>query len=87
QSQWLDLLERLAREAQSLDQLDREEDPAQLAFELNALLVAANISFILQGDPAALGRARTAIEQRLSDTRPLPAGGEADEHRERARAS
>ncbi|MGH2989628.1 MAG: TetR/AcrR family transcriptional regulator, partial [Solirubrobacterales bacterium] len=42
QSQWLDLLERLAREAQSLDQLDREEDPAQLAFELNALLVAAN---------------------------------------------
>jgi AcrR family transcriptional regulator len=65
QRQWLDLLERLAREAQSRGELDRDEDSAQLAFELNALLVAANTSFILQGDPAALARARTAIEQRL----------------------
>src|SRR5271165_4394238 len=50
---WLALLERLAREAAELGQLDSTADPAQLAFELQALLVAANTSFILQGDPRA----------------------------------
>ncbi len=35
-----------------LDQLPMTTDIAKLAFELNAVLVAANTSFILQGDPA-----------------------------------
>jgi AcrR family transcriptional regulator len=65
QRDWLTLLERLAREAEQLGELDSGADPAQLAFELNALLVAANTGYILQSDPAVLGRARDAIRQRL----------------------
>jgi AcrR family transcriptional regulator len=68
QRHWLDLLENLVREAQKREEVDRDEDPTQLAFELNALLVAANTSFILQGDPGALERARAAIGRRLAGT-------------------
>jgi AcrR family transcriptional regulator len=62
---WLRTLERLAREAQQLGELDRTLDPAQLAFELQALLVAANTTFILNGDAAVFERARRAVSQRL----------------------
>jgi AcrR family transcriptional regulator len=65
QREWLALLERLAREAEELGELDPATDPAQLAFELQALLVAANTSFILQGDTGAFERARRAIRERL----------------------
>jgi AcrR family transcriptional regulator len=65
QRDWLAVLERLAREAEELGELDAAVDPAQLAFELHALLVAANTSFILQGDPGVFDRARTAIRERL----------------------
>jgi AcrR family transcriptional regulator len=70
QRDWLALLERLAREADELGELDPGADPGQLAFELNALLVAANTSFILQGDPKVFDRARAAVRERVgSDTR------------------
>ena len=65
QRDWLTLLERLAREAEQLGQLSSGADPAQLAFELNALLVAANTGYILQSDPGVLRRARAAIRERL----------------------
>ena len=65
QAEWLTLLEDLAREAQALGELDEGLDPAQVAFELNALIVAANNSFILQGDPAILERARTGVRNRV----------------------
>jgi len=65
QRAWLGLLERLALEATELGQLPIDTDGAQLAFELNAVLVAANTSFILQGDPAAFHRARDAVRERL----------------------
>lgn len=68
QRDWLALLERLAREAQELGEVDPGADPAQLAFELNALLVAANTSFILQGDAGVFRRARDAIRERLQVT-------------------
>lgn len=67
---WLALLERLAREAAELGQLDSTADLAQLAFELQALLVAANTSFILQGDQAIFDRARMAIHERLRVSEP-----------------
>jgi AcrR family transcriptional regulator len=63
--EWLALLERLAREAEELGELDPGADPAQLAFELQALLVAANTTFILQGDAGAFERSRGAIRERL----------------------
>ena len=62
---WLEVLERLAREAQQLDELDRNLDPAQLAFELQALLAAANTTFILHGDTAVFKRARHAVRERI----------------------
>jgi AcrR family transcriptional regulator len=68
QRNWLALLERLASEAEEVGELPPGGDPAQLAFELNALLVAANTSFILQGDSATFARARGAIRERLQAT-------------------
>ncbi len=77
---WLALLERLAREAAELGALDPAADSTQLAFELQALLVAANTSFILQGDAGAFDRARVAIHARLT-----VAGPEHEQWRESAR--
>jgi AcrR family transcriptional regulator len=65
QREWLVLLERLVVEAKELGELDPRTDPAQLAFELQALLVAANTSFTLQGDAGVFERARSAIRERL----------------------
>jgi AcrR family transcriptional regulator len=45
-------------------------DVAQVAFEIEALLVAGDHVFRLQRDPAALVRARAAIRQRLGGLRP-----------------
>jgi AcrR family transcriptional regulator len=67
---WLALLERLAREAAELGALELTADPTQLAFELQAILVAANTSFILQGDTGAFERARIAIHARLRVAEP-----------------
>lgn len=65
QRQWLDLLERLVREAQELDEVPAEVDPPQLAFELEALLAAADSMFILFDDASVFERARVAIRHRL----------------------
>ncbi len=70
QLDWLTLLERLAHEAVGLGELEPRPDPAQLAFELQALLVAANTSFILRGDAGAFERARIAIRERLRVAEP-----------------
>jgi hypothetical protein len=63
------LLERFAREAQESGELAADVEPAQLAFELEALLVASNVMFILHGDVTALQRARDAIRMRLATSR------------------
>jgi AcrR family transcriptional regulator len=68
--EWLALLERLAREAAELGELEPSLDPVQLAFELQALLVAANTAFILQSDADAFERARIAIHARLRVAEP-----------------
>ena len=73
QRRWLDLLERHARDAQELGELPAEVDAAQLAFELEALLVAANTTFILYEDSTAFQRARIAIRQRLGVSASEPA--------------
>jgi AcrR family transcriptional regulator len=65
QLEWMRTLERLVGEAQERGELDGEADTAQLAFELNALLLGANASFVLHGDPGALERARLGIGGRL----------------------
>jgi AcrR family transcriptional regulator len=65
QRDWTELLERLAREAMDAGEFEPGVDAAQLAFELNAVLVSASTTFILQNDAAVFERARTAVRRRV----------------------
>ena len=62
---WLVTLEQLACEAQVGGQMNPGLDPSQMAFELQAVLAAANTSFILLGDNLVFDRARHAVCERL----------------------
>jgi AcrR family transcriptional regulator len=64
QQEWRDLLEHEARAAQRAREI-RDADPAQLAFELGAILTGADVVSVLHGDETAIARARTAIRSRL----------------------
>jgi AcrR family transcriptional regulator len=66
QQHWMDLLQHLIAEAQRAGSLDSVEDPAQLAFELEAYLLMGNTAFVLSDDPTALQQARTAVRNRLA---------------------
>jgi AcrR family transcriptional regulator len=62
---WRELVANRVRAAQAAGQLDPEADPEQIAFELDALGVAANVRSQLDRDDAAFERARRAIHARL----------------------
>jgi AcrR family transcriptional regulator len=66
---WIGALERAIRMARDEGHIDPNVDPAQLAFELNALFFGANFSFYLRGDEQALERADRAIRSRLEALR------------------
>jgi AcrR family transcriptional regulator len=63
QRDWMELLERLALKAIEMGELEPGVEPAQLAFEVNAVVVSASSTFILQGDAAVFGRARVAVRR------------------------
>jgi AcrR family transcriptional regulator len=63
--EWLGGLRRTVAEAQEAGQFDAGADPAQLAFELNALGMGANWAFQLYGDKQAFAHARAAVLERL----------------------
>jgi AcrR family transcriptional regulator len=63
---WLGYLERQVRGAQEMGEIDETEDPAQLAFELYAMLETADAVFQLNDDPQALERGRRGIGARLA---------------------
>jgi AcrR family transcriptional regulator len=63
---WLGRLERTVRDAQAEGALDPAEDPAQLAFEIEAALFLANAQFVVVHAPEPLERARRAIDRRLA---------------------
>jgi AcrR family transcriptional regulator len=65
QRDWTELLERLAHKAIEVGELEPGAEPAQLAFELNAILASASTTFVLEGDAAVLERARTAVRRRV----------------------
>jgi AcrR family transcriptional regulator len=69
---WMELLETNLRHAQEQGELDRDLDTAQLNFEINAMLTEANCLYLLFDDPAAIDRARKAIEDRLAHGRAEP---------------
>jgi AcrR family transcriptional regulator len=66
---WLLLIERRVREAQEAGELDPSEDPAMVAFELDAFMKMGNSLRLLHGDPAGLDQARAAIHARLERAR------------------
>src|SRR5438552_5051513 len=63
--EWLATLRRAVIDAQQAHQLATDIDPAQLAFEINALEMGANWAFQLHGDKQAFKRARDSILERL----------------------
>jgi AcrR family transcriptional regulator len=63
--EWLGTLRQVVIDAQHDGQFDKNADPAQLAFEINALEMAANWAFQLYGDKEAFTRARAATLERL----------------------
>jgi AcrR family transcriptional regulator len=67
---WFEHLESAVAEAQAEHTLDADEDPAQIAFEVDAHLLLANAQYVATGDPAALDRARRAIDRLLQSIAP-----------------
>ncbi len=46
-------------------ELDADEDADALTFELNGIILAANVNFVLQGDDDVLALARSVVRRRL----------------------
>ncbi|MFF7172643.1 TetR family transcriptional regulator C-terminal domain-containing protein [Streptomyces pseudovenezuelae] len=65
QRAWLAELERCAEQARVAGELGADTDPAQLAFEVVALMEAANAMSVLHGEPGPYVRARRGIAARL----------------------
>jgi AcrR family transcriptional regulator len=63
---WLAVLEREAAAAIEAGDLTGETDPADLAFQLNALAAAASYGFQLWRDPEVIERARRSMRRLLS---------------------
>jgi AcrR family transcriptional regulator len=66
---WNDLFVQLIRGAQAAGELRAEEDPDQLAFELNGFLLMGNMAFLLYGSPQPIERARRAVAEQLAAAR------------------
>ena len=65
QQGFVTLIRDFAVTAMQLGQLAADEDPAQLAFELNGVILAADTNFVLHDDPGALDVARAVVRRRL----------------------
>lgn len=63
---WLTLLAEQVATAQSAGELDRDADPQQVAFELNAFMVLGNMQYVATGQRASLEQVRRAVETRLA---------------------
>jgi AcrR family transcriptional regulator len=62
QREWVGLFERSVLDAQAAGEIDRRSDHGQVAFEAVSMLVGAHSAFLLQGNAAALDRARRGVE-------------------------
>ncbi len=65
QRAWASNNAQLVREAQAAGSLPADDDPEQVAFELDAYGTMGNIGFILHDEPGYLDHARAAIHRRL----------------------
>jgi AcrR family transcriptional regulator len=65
QSQFVALIRGFAAIALEQNELPASDDPDQLAFELNGIILAADTNFVLHDDPAVLDLARQIVRRRL----------------------
>jgi AcrR family transcriptional regulator len=65
QAGFIRLIRDVAALAQQRQELPADEDPDQLAFELNGIILAADSNFVLHDDPGALTIARKVVRRRL----------------------
>lgn len=62
--------DEMIREAQELGELDKREDTAQLAFELDSFMLCVNFASMFFRDPAAMARGREAVRKRIASATP-----------------
>jgi len=65
QSGFTALIRQFAVVALEQHELQADEDPDALTFELNGIILAANANYVLRSDPAALEMARRVVRRRL----------------------
>ncbi|MDQ4215845.1 TetR/AcrR family transcriptional regulator [Microbacterium capsulatum] len=65
QQEWRDLLLREAERAAEQGELPDGSEPAQVAFELGAIVAGTNILSVLHEDFGVIARARAAVRSRL----------------------
>jgi AcrR family transcriptional regulator len=65
QGGFVDMLRENAADAIRQEQLDPAENPDALAFELNGVILAADVHFILHGNEGVLDTARQVVRRRL----------------------
>lgn len=66
QQQWLSLLRQCFLDAIANGEIDSKADVSQAVFETHAMLLAANLLFVLSNEPAALAQARRGAENVLA---------------------
>src|SRR5215468_5561479 len=63
---WLSLLRQCILDAQAIGEIDPRAEVAQVAFEVQAMLLAGNYQFVMTNDPVRLSQARTGVEHVLT---------------------
>ena len=66
QRAFVQLVAGFAASAVAAGQLPPDEDPTQLAFELNGIMLAADVGFVLHGVEAPLAMGARAVRRRLA---------------------
>lgn len=72
QQSWHSLLKQCLIDAQAAGEIKSDVDLTQATFEVGAMLLAANYSFVMLNDPFPLSQARSGIENILSRMRTNP---------------
>jgi AcrR family transcriptional regulator len=68
--EWTGQLESAARDARAEGAIDAAEDPEELAFEVDAYLLLANLQFVSAQESTPIDRARRALDRRLAAAAP-----------------
>jgi AcrR family transcriptional regulator len=63
--QWMGLLHQCVTDAQRLREIQPEADAEQIVFEIYAMLIAANMSFVMSKDEKRLSQGRRGVEHLL----------------------